>query len=89
MNDDDTTRSVPGGSTDSLRPDDRRAAPETSDAPEVTPASGPLMFVPFLILLLGGFWLMGYAFDTDNGVLWWVGLVASGLAFLIPLQARD
>lgn len=47
---------------------------------------GPLLFVLTLVLLLGGFWLMGTGFDMDNGVLFSGGLLAAALAFFIPLQ---
>lgn len=77
---------VPGGSPSSLRPDDRRADPAEHDAPERTPASGPLLYVPMLLVMLGGFWLMSYGFTIDSGLLFSLGILASGLAFLVPLQ---
>ena len=80
---------VEGGHADSLRPDDRRSAAGPDDAPERTPASGPLLFVPFLVLMLVGFWLMSVAFDMASAWLFGAGIVVAGLAFLIPLQARD
>jgi len=58
-------------------------------APESTAPSDPLasmMFVVYFAVFVGGLALMGTAFDQASGLLFGAGLVASGLAFLIPLQ---
>lgn len=49
-------------------------------------ATGPLTFVLCLVLFLGGFWLMAASFDHDSGWMFGLGILASGLAFIIPTQ---
>ena len=48
------------------------------------PGAVALWFV-LMAALLGGFALMGASFALDNGVVFTVGLLVSGLAFLVPL----
>lgn len=42
-------------------------------------------WVVLMVLLLGGFALMGASFAQDNGLVFVAGLLVSGLAFLVPL----
>ena len=53
------------------------------------PAAGPLLFIPFVVLFLVGLWLLGYGFDQDSGLLFCLGLLLAGVAFLVPLSLRD
>ncbi len=57
--------------------------PPTSPGPVAT---GPLVFALCLALLVGGFVLMGVSFDHGSGALFLLGLLASGLAFLVPIH---
>lgn len=50
----------------------------------------PLIFLLCFALFAGGIYLMSHGADVGSGVLFSVGLLASGLAFLIPIQlVRD
>ncbi|QTE31515.1 hypothetical protein J4E96_13030 [Pengzhenrongella sicca] len=49
-------------------------------------ALGVVIFVICLALFVGGFYLMAVSFDSDSALLFVGGLVASSLAFLIPLE---
>lgn len=44
-----------------------------------------VVWLALMAALLGGFALMGAAFALDNGVVFAVGLLVSGLALLVPL----
>lgn len=64
--------------------DDREQAwHETPSQPPA--ASGVLLFAVCFLLLLVGFWLMGYGYETGLGPVFSGGLLAAGLAFMIPL----
>lgn len=56
----------------------------TQNSAGTRPGSAALWLV-LMAALLGGFALMGAAFALDNGVVFTVGLLLSGLAFLVPL----
>jgi len=62
---------------------DREFTPESS-AP--TGALGVVMFVLCFALFIGGFYLMAIAFDGASALMFVAGLLASGLAFFVPLQ---
>lgn len=57
--------------------------PQHSSTPVAT---GPLLFVLCFALFLGGFWLMAISFDHASGVLFGLGVLASSLAFIIPIH---
>ena len=44
-----------------------------------------VLWVVLMAALLGGFALMGASFALGNGVVFTIGLLVSGLAFLVPL----
>ncbi len=44
-----------------------------------------VLWIALMGALLGGFALMGASFALENGVVFAVGLLVSGLAFLVPL----
>jgi hypothetical protein len=54
--------------------------------PSTSVATGPLLFVLCFVLFLGGFWLMAISFSHDSGMLFGLGLLASGLSFVIPMH---
>ena len=57
---------------------------------ERVPKVGPLMFLPFLALFVAGLWLLGYGFERASGPLFVAGILAAGVAFLIPVgRPRD
>ncbi len=56
-----------------------------ADADAPPGVARPLAWLGLMILLVGGFAMMGAAFTGDNGVVFVAGLLVSGLAFLIPL----
>lgn len=49
-------------------------------------ALGVVMFLICFGLFLGGFWLMAIGFDQASALLFGGGLLACGLAYLIPTQ---
>lgn len=77
-------------SADHLRPGTGEAERSVDDwlrtqkSAGTRPGSAALWLV-LMAALLGGFALMGAAFALDNGVVFTVGLLLSGLAFLVPL----
>ena len=50
------------------------------------PSSGPLLFLPFLVMFVFGLWLLGWSFEEGNGVLWGVALLLCGAAYAIPMH---
>lgn len=77
-------------SADHLRPGTDEADRSVDDwlRTQNTAGTRPGSVALWLVLmaaLLGGFALMGAAFALDNGVVFTVGLLLSGLAFLVPL----
>lgn len=49
-----------------------------------------VLYLVCLVLMLGGFWLMALGMDQDSGLLFGGGIVASGLAFALPMrESRD
>lgn len=49
-----------------------------------------VLYLVCLGLLLGGFWLMALGMDQDSGLLFSGGIVASGIAFALPMRdSRD
>lgn len=62
---------------------DRTAAAESTAPPG---ALGVIMFVVCFAMFAGGLVLMGIGFDQSSWVLFSAGMLASGLAFVIPIQ---
>ena len=56
----------------------------TQNTAATHPGAVVLWFV-LMATLLGGFALMGASFALDNGVVFAIGLLVSGLAFVVPL----
>lgn len=54
------------------------------DAP--TGALGVVTFVLCFAMFIGGFYLMAISFPAESALLFTAGMVASSLAFLIPLE---
>lgn len=61
----------------------REPTPESA-AP--TGALGVMTFVLCIAMFIGGCYLMGIGFEDASPLLFVTGLLASGVAFLIPLQ---
>lgn len=62
---------------------DRTPAAESTAPPG---ALGVVMFVVCFAMFVGGLVLMGIGFDQASWALFSVGMLASGLAFVIPIQ---
>ncbi len=76
---------APRTGTTPVRPaadDDWRGTPDTAAS---HPGSAVAWF-GFMALLVGGFALMGASFARGEGLLFGAGLLASTLAFLVPLE---
>jgi hypothetical protein len=56
---------------------------------EGAPAAGPLLFLPFMALFVVGLWLLGYGFEQGSGLIFGLGLLVAGIAFMVPLTLRD
>lgn len=68
--------------------DEAERSPDDWQRTQNTAGTHPGAVVLWLVLmaaLLGGFALMGASFALDNGVVFAVGLLVSGLAFVVPL----
>ena len=63
---------------------------ESAHASDRPAAGRPLLFLPFLLIFIAGLWLMGYGYDEGSALLFSAGLLASGVAFAVPLHlGRD
>lgn len=62
--------------------DDAHPSDTRSGRPE---GSSAVLFVLCAVLLLAGFAVMAFGFDHASGGLFALGIVLSGLAFLIPM----
>lgn len=63
--------------------------PWDEPAVERPAASGVLLGVLCLALMIGGFVVLMVGFDLKSGALFGAGIVVWGLAFLIPMTRRD
>jgi Kef-type K+ transport system membrane component KefB len=52
------------------------------------PAFGGLVFVACFLLFIAALWLFGYSVDVDNGALFGVAILASGIAFMVPMHMQ-
>lgn len=64
--------------------DENQPTPE--DHRTSAPPSGAILFVLCFALLIVGFVLMGMAFNDGNGFLFGLGILLSGVAFMIPIS---
>ena len=61
-------------------------APSGAEAP---PAVKGLLFVVCLAIFVAGLWAFGEGVTQENPWFFSAGLLATGLAFLLPLHARQ
>ncbi|MBD3781196.1 MAG: hypothetical protein IE923_18290 [Micrococcales bacterium] len=66
--------------------DEIERARVTEEQPPPPPAARVLLFLFCFALMLGGFWLMGFAVDHASITGFTAGIVVSGLGFFLALH---
>ncbi|WHP18039.1 hypothetical protein [Cellulomonas sp. ES6] len=66
--------------------DEIERARVTEEQPPPPPAARVLLFLFCFTLMLGGFWLMGFAVDHASIAGFTAGIVVSGLGFFLALH---
>ncbi len=59
-----------------------------TDSTQVPAAVRGVLFVVCFAIFITGFWLMGEAFAHDSAIYFTGGMLASCVAFFIPIQLR-
>ncbi len=60
-----------------------------TESTQIPVAVRGVLFVVCFAIFITGFWLMGEAFVHDSAIYFTGGLLASSLAFFIPIQLRQ